>query len=445
MTDRIRVGILFGGRSREREVSFAGGRTVYDSIDKELYEPIPIFVDGHNTLIKLNWQYLYRGTIRDFYPSKEMRPNDLKNIRIYDDSIKNIDYSQLGDIGTVIRIENLKNIVDVIFLILHGLDGEDGNIQGMLNFLDIPYTGSGILGSAIGIDKVFQKEIMKQYGYEVNECTIITSEDWNTKRNKIMEDVLSKYHVPFIIKSSSQGSSIGVSRVDNVDKHVISDVINKSFGQLVVHGNSWNKMSYQQKEQLVFDQIDYRYGIGYPVIIDDLIIYSPLELINRIDGHLHNNDECVISSSQRCNHVIVEEFIEGREFSCVVVQDHGYNPVAFPPTEIIKSDGIFDYRSKYLPGATVKQTPMNVDKITLEKIRETSVQVFKDLHFNVYARIDGFLTKENEIIINDPNTIAGMEPSSFIFQQAAEIGLTPTDLITFILTNATKPSQKLIK
>ena len=82
-SDRIKVGIFFGGSSREREVSFAGGRTVYDNLDKELFEPVAIFVDEFGNLVSLKWQYIYRGTIRDFYPPVSFlpkSPNELSNL-----------------------------------------------------------------------------------------------------------------------------------------------------------------------------------------------------------------------------------------------------------------------------------------------------------------------------------------------------------------------------
>lgn len=73
----MKVGIFFGGASREREISFAGGRTVYDNLDKSLFEAIPIFVDSNNRLIQLNWPFVYKGTIRDFYPPVQFLPQSL--------------------------------------------------------------------------------------------------------------------------------------------------------------------------------------------------------------------------------------------------------------------------------------------------------------------------------------------------------------------------------
>ena len=79
----LRVGIFFGGPSREREISFAGGRTVYDNLDKRLFEPIPIFIDSFRNLILLDWQYIYKGSIRDFYPPIGFLPKSKHPFQIY--------------------------------------------------------------------------------------------------------------------------------------------------------------------------------------------------------------------------------------------------------------------------------------------------------------------------------------------------------------------------
>src|SRR3954467_7606813 len=74
MSGKIRVGIVFGGQSKEREISFAGGRTVYDNLNKSLFIPVPLFVDSFGNFIELDWQYIYKGTIRDFYPPVDFLP-----------------------------------------------------------------------------------------------------------------------------------------------------------------------------------------------------------------------------------------------------------------------------------------------------------------------------------------------------------------------------------
>ena len=84
---KLRIGIIFGGSSREREVSFAGGRTVYDNLDKTLFEPVPIFADSFGNLVLINWEFIYRGSIRDFYPPVEFIPPSPNQFQVYAESL----------------------------------------------------------------------------------------------------------------------------------------------------------------------------------------------------------------------------------------------------------------------------------------------------------------------------------------------------------------------
>ncbi|MBL0190309.1 MAG: hypothetical protein IPQ18_02885 [Saprospiraceae bacterium] len=157
----IKIGIFFGGISREREVSFAGGRTVFDNLNKLIFEPIPIFVDSFGQWIHIDWSYLYKGTIRDFSPAPS-RLSALKlPIQVYAESLEMEKGSGLDalaqDVGTKINPSDIGHLIDIAFLALHGEGGEDGQIQGLLEYFGVPYTGSGILASAIGMDKSVQK------------------------------------------------------------------------------------------------------------------------------------------------------------------------------------------------------------------------------------------------------------------------------------------------
>ncbi len=139
---------------------------------------------------------------------------------------------------------------------------------------------------------------------------------------------------------------------------------------------------------------------------------------------------------------LVEGFIDGKEFSCIVAQDENGEPIALPPTEIRKGKELFDYRSKYLPGLSRKITPINLPNEQIQAIRKECERLFKELKFDVYARIDGFLSTEGKIFLNDPNTTSGMMPSSFFFHQAAEIGLNPSQFLTYIIR--TSLAQRII-
>jgi D-alanine-D-alanine ligase len=118
------------------------------------------------------------------------------------------------------------------------------------------------------------------------------------------------------------------------------------------------------------------------------------------------------------------------------VEDEDGKPIALPPTEIRKGKELFDYRSKYLPGLSRKITPIDLPDEQIEAIRKECERLFVELKFDVYARIDGFLGKDGKIFLNDPNTTSGMMPSSFFFHQAAEIGLNPSQFLTFIINTS---------
>ncbi|MFM7764736.1 MAG: hypothetical protein ACKO6I_03670, partial [Sphingomonadales bacterium] len=111
MTSKIRVGIFFGGASREREVSFAGGRTVYDNLDKNLFEAVPIFVDSFGNFVILNWEYVYKGSIRDFYPPASFLPDLPNGFQVYAESLNpdtEMQQQMLSVLGKTITANDLK-------------------------------------------------------------------------------------------------------------------------------------------------------------------------------------------------------------------------------------------------------------------------------------------------------------------------------------------------
>jgi D-alanine-D-alanine ligase len=124
MVDKIKVGIIFGGNSREREVAFAGGRTVYDNLDKNIFEAIPIFMDSFGNLCLLRWENIYKGSIRDFYPPASRIQASGYGFQIYADSLGAISREQqmdlLNAIGIPVLFEDLSSKIDFAFLSLHG-------------------------------------------------------------------------------------------------------------------------------------------------------------------------------------------------------------------------------------------------------------------------------------------------------------------------------------
>lgn len=439
---KTRIGIIFGGQSKEREISFAGGRTVYDNLNKSLFEAVPVFVDSFGNFVELNWEFIYKGTVRDFYPPVEFLPTS-STFQLYAENLGPLDDKQqnalIEKIGKKLSLSELKQKIDFAFLCLHGPYGEDGRIQGLFEFNHIPYSGSGILASAIGIDKAVQKEMMVTKGFNSPIYITIDRSDWiEGKKKNTFKTVKEKIGFPSVVKPANQGSSIGVSILNSDNELEFMSAVEKAFFTRWLDAKEWQELSAEQKHDFVKSLSDIREGIGMPLVVtypkelNAPVIYDPNELIKFLDSNL-KIDGFVVESLDGESSVLVEGFIEGKEFSCIVLEDEQGKAIALPPTEIRKGKELFDYRSKYLPGLSRKITPIDIPNEQIEAIRQECEKLFYDLHFDVYARIDGFLSGTGKIFLNDPNTTSGMMPSSFFFHQAAEIGLNPSQFLTFII------------
>lgn len=436
----MKIGIFFGGQSREREISFAGGRTVYDNLNKNLFDAVPIFVDSIGNFILLDWQYVYKGTIRDFYPPIDALPSSPHGFQVYIESLGESSLQKQDDIaskvGRKIQPEEFSSLFDFAFLALHGPYGEDGNIQGILEWYNIPYSGSGILPSAIGINKAVQKDLMTKAGFQGPASTILKKSQWRTSdASSLFNQLKQQLGLPFVVKAPYQGSSIGIAVVSDDDIAKFERSVNKCFFIHKISRGHWESMSDSGRVFFIKTLVDIREGIGLPVMVNDhLRIDHPEELLRFLNQHFtHSNEDVSLESLDNEEELVVEQFVRGREFSCIVIQDDQGRPIALPPTEIVKGDQVFDYRSKYLPGMSRKLTPIDLPVADINRIRGNCEKLFSDLHFNVYARLDGFYTPEGAIFLNDPNTTSGMMPSSFFFHQAAEIGLNPSQFLTYII------------
>jgi UDP-N-acetylmuramate--alanine ligase len=449
---KIKVGIIFGGRSKEREISFAGGRTVYDNLNKSLFDAVPLFIDSFNNVVLLNWEFIYKGSIRDFYPSPDSIPSSPHEFQIYAESLGHLSLEEqetlIKRIGKRVPAEALKSIMDIGFLCLHGPYGEDGRIQGLLEYLDIPYTGSGILSSAIGINKTIQKKLMNQAGFNNPPYFTVDRIKWLETRasDKILEQIKNTVGFPCVIKAPTQGSSIGVNVLSVSDPVLLSNAIDKSLFIRTILGEEWQKLETSDRVEYIRTLCDIREGIGIPLKLDEEIYYHPDHLLKAVNAIFENSSDktIVLESLDGESEVIIEGFIEGKEFSSIVIQDLDGTPICLPPTEIRKGKEVFDYRSKYLPGLSRKITPIQIPDEQIEAIRKSCEQLFSTLGFGVYARIDGFIGSDGKVFLNDPNTTSGMMPSSFFFHQAAEIGFNPSQFITYIIyTSLMKRRQEL--
>ena len=454
---KIKIGIIFGGFSKEREISFAGGRTVYDNLNKSLFEAVPVFVDSFGNFVLLNWEFVYKGSIRDFYPPASFIPEKNTPFQIYAEQIGNVSVaeqqSMIDSIGKKIEAGDLKKTFDFAFLCLHGPSGEDGKIQGLLEYLGIPYSGSGILPSAIGIDKSVQKKLMVNAGFNSPKFFTIDREDYiNGACKRAYEKAKDGIGFPMVIKPANQGSSIGVTILNKEDEHQFMEAIEKALFTKWIDATQWTKKNETEKIEFVRQLSDIREGIGMPIKVSNTIVYHPADLVEFLNTNLKGDAGFVLEALDGENKVLVEGFIEGKEFSCIVLQnsdasdsyriDSNTKIIALPPTEIRKGKELFDYRSKYLPGLSRKITPIDLPNDQIQAIRKECERLFTALNFDVYARIDGFISKEGKIFLNDPNTTSGMMPSSFFFHQAAEIGLNPSQFLTCIIR--TSLAQRIV-
>jgi len=434
-----------GGNSREREVSFAGGRTVVDNLDKSLFEAIPIFIDSFGQPVLLDWKWLYKGSIRDFYPDTRYYPPQTGpgQHAFYAEQLGPYDAQRAEEwraqLGQTLKWEECSGLIDLAFLALHGKNGEDGRLQGMLEYLGIPYTGSGIAASALGMDKHLQRRMMQKMGLPVPRFRSIDRRTWfeagPEERLRLMQQWSQFLGYPMVVKPANQGSSIGMSILDREDARAFTEAIDRAFFRCRVDVREWRAYSLTQKHEWAENWADPKSGVGLPAVAGDgQLLYNAPQLVEWLDSIPENRTDIAhFDSIDTETTVLGESFLSGNEFSCIVIESETGEPIALPPTGIRKSAPYYDYRSKYLPGQARKMTPIELPGEDIRRIQRSCENLYALLGFRVYARIDGFINEAGEIHLNDPNTTSGMMPSSFFFHQAAEVGMNPSQFLTYII------------
>ena len=429
----MKIGIFFGGPAREREVSFAGGRTALANLDKGLFEPVLVFVDGRGRFRLVTPDFLQFPSLRDALPQDE------SGFSVYDESLGT---DALDAILPELRPEHFRDHFDLAFLAMHGPDCEDGAIQGLLEWYKMPYTGPGLVGSAVGINKILQNELIAlANGQQKKTATISRDAYEQADKAQFFQSLTEHLGLPIVIKAPHQGSSIGVAIVREADLTQFCRAVEQCFFTMSVQPDGWSKLSEwttlspDEKRELAQKMVSLDSGISFPVVIEQTgeVIKHPKELLERFDSLLQSfPHELTISSVSAEDEVLFEEFISGQEFSCGVIQDDDQIAIALPPTEIYNVTS-FDYASKYKLNTTRKRIPVETSLENNRKIQLAVAEVFTRLGINVYSRIDGFLTPAGDVLLHDPNTIPGMSPSSLIFKQMAEIGLNLANSLTYLI------------
>ena len=329
----IKLGIIYGGISTEHDVSEMSAKSVIENLDKEKYEIHEIYINEYG-----KW-----------FENKSGEKEEIYNL-----------------------VWTLKDL-DVVFPVLHGLGGEDGTIQGMLEMLKIPYVGCGVLASSVGMDKVYTKIIFEKAGIPETPYVyikkkengyMIINENFEEEEFNI-EKITNKLKFPMFVKPSNSGSSVGVKKATN---------------------NGELKIAIENAGQY----------------------------------------DCKI---------LVEQGIDGREVECAILD--GKEVIASTVGEIISAEEFYSFDAKYNIPESKTIIPAEIEEPQIEKIRKLAIKAFKAIDGKGLSRVDFFVEKEtNKIYINEINTMPGFTKISMYPKLFEAVGISYSELIDKLIQNA---------
>ncbi|PYV52121.1 MAG: D-alanine--D-alanine ligase A [Acidobacteria bacterium] len=376
---KLRVGILFGGRSGEHEISLLSAASVFKAIDQNKYEVVPIGItkDGrwltasdaerllHGTAGEGNASGGARATLRAGDPDSTASAAVLQNgesVVVPPEPHK----SSMTPFQTdtpVRRASDRAINVDVIFPVLHGTFGEDGTIQGLLELADLPYVGAGVLGSAAGMDKDIMKSLFRAAGLPIVKHVTVLRGEWEASPKKIKKLMESRLKYPVFVKPANLGSSLGISKARD----------GKELGPAI-------------DEAAKFDR-----------------------------------------------KIVIEEGVGGkknkaREIECSVLRND--KPVASVPGEIVPSSEFYDYSAKYLDEGSQLIIPAKLTKAETKKVQELAIAGFRAVDCSGLARVDFLMDpKSRKIYLNEINTMPGFTSISMYPKLWAASGVGYSELI----------------
>ena len=207
MAKKLRVGVIFGGRSGEHEISIRSARAVIESIDQKKYEVLPIAINKEGKwLPPADAAKLLPPSSHSFLPD-DFAAKGRGDVAILGDP-SHQGLTSLAETSRPLAYEQL----DVVFPVLHGPFGEDGTVQGLLEMANIPYVGCGVLASACGMDKVAMKLLFRQAGLPIGEYIWFLRSEWQSNRASVLRRVAREIGFPCFVKPANLGSSVGVSK-----------------------------------------------------------------------------------------------------------------------------------------------------------------------------------------------------------------------------------------
>jgi D-alanine-D-alanine ligase len=374
---KLRVGVLFGGRSGEHEISLLSAASVFKAIDQNKYEVVPIGItkDGR-WLTASDAERLLQG--KPLESERQLRAGDPEATSaaavlqsgeavVVPPEPHKSSMTPFQTDAPVRRASDRAINVDVIFPVLHGTFGEDGTIQGLLELADIPYVGAGVLGSAAGMDKDIMKSLFIAAGIPIVKHVTILRRAWEKEPKKVQKLVESKLKYPVFVKPANLGSSVGISKAHN----------RKELGPAIEEAAKFDR-------KIVIEQ-----GVG---------------------GKKN----------------------KAREIECSVLGND--EPSASVPGEIVPGKEFYDYTAKYLDEGSQLIIPAKLSKAETKKVQELAVQAFKAVDCSGLARVDFLMEpgdgkKARKIYLNEINTMPGFTSISMYPKLWAASGLAYPNLI----------------
>jgi len=218
---RLRIGVLYGGRSGEHEVSLASAAAVFANLDRNRYEPVPIRIEKDGRWALADKPPLATSAAEVIEQSRVEAARQIRTgrevhlvSRPSEETILSIKRApQASPEPTEASVTGLH--LDVIFPVLHGPYGEDGTIQGLLELANVPYVGAGVAASALGMDKALMKVLFSAHGLPVCDYRVVLRSEWERQRDDIAAELERRLRFPMFVKPANLGSSVGISKAKN--------------------------------------------------------------------------------------------------------------------------------------------------------------------------------------------------------------------------------------
>ena len=373
MAKKLRVGILFGGRSGEHEVSLLSAASVLKAIDRKKFDVVPIGItkDGH-WLAAGDARHLLDG---DQSPvAQRLRAGDLEatpGAKLLQEGIPTLLAPEPAETRSELALGGARppaQNLDVVFPVLHGTFGEDGTIQGLFDLAGIAYVGSGVLGSAAGMDKDVMKRLFAQARLPIVKHVTLLRAEWEKQPRKAIQRIEAALRYPVFVKPANLGSSVGISKAHD----------RKELGPALT-------LAAQYDRKLIVEQ-----GVG-----------GKKAKARELEVAVLGNDSPQAS--------VVGEIIPGKEF--------------------------YDYEAKYLSEGSVPVIPAKLTRAEAKQIREMAVAAFKACDLSGLARVDFLMEPDGKkrIYLNEVNTMPGFTRISMFPKLWEATGVPYTELISRLI------------